>query len=85
VSELGNNGAYLELIEDFKNTAKALDNNWQFIDDEKKMKEARITKLAVMSVINAVDNYRLDLKRAEEELVKIDNPEKLVNKDYDTE
>jgi hypothetical protein len=49
------------------------------------LEEMRITKLAVMSILNVLDNYRFDLKKAQEELIKLDNPKDLINKDYDNE
>ena len=76
---------YLKMVEDFKAYASQLDASWQFIDEEKPLRQAQITKMATMSVINAINNYQHDLEKAQEGLLKIDNPDKVTDKDYDGE
>jgi hypothetical protein len=83
IEGLGNHGPFLEMLEDFKLTRQRIDDNWQLVSDEKKLQEMRITKLAIMSVINIVEDYKHDLSKAQEELVKIENPDAIIHKDYD--
>jgi len=85
IEGLEGNPAFQLLIEDFKATTKKLDDNWQWITDEKTLKEAQITKMATLSVINTIENYKHDLKMAQGELFKLEHPDQIIQKDYDNE
>lgn len=85
VDGLENNQAFKEFINDFKVSSGRLDESWQWITDEKVLKEAQITKMATLSVINAIDNYKHDIERAGEELDKLEHPDKITAGDYDGE
>lgn len=76
---------FLMMLDDFKDTIKSIDDGWHLFTDINKLNELRITKFAAVSIINVLDNYKHDLVRAQEELVKLQNPDKIVNKDYDGE
>jgi len=61
-----------------------IDNNWQNLEEgDKKLRELRITKLAYNHLLNLKDGYVNDLENAKKELDKIQNPETIINKDYD--
>jgi hypothetical protein len=83
INGLENHEPFKKLIEDFKVWQKFLDDSWHGIQDEKKLREAQMTKVATVSLINALDNYKFDLAKAQEEIVKLENPDKLVTKDWD--
>jgi len=83
INGLENNEAFILMLDDFKRNAKNIDDNWQFIDDDQKLRSMKIIKLATMSVINILDTYKNDLRNATIELAKLENPDVLVNKDYD--
>ena len=85
VTELENNQAFKEVLDDFRQTKQRIDDNWHLISDPRQLEEMRITKLATVSLINTIETYKHDLNRAQEELIKLENPESLINKDYDTE
>lgn len=85
IEGLEGNEAFRELINDFKVQAKRLDDNWQWITDEKILKEAQVTKMATLSIINTIDTYRDDMERAGELLDKIEQPDKIIAGDYDGE
>lgn len=83
VHGLENNQAYIQLISDFKDTANKIDDAWHLVSDLNKLNEMRITKLAAVSIVNALDNYKMDLNKATEQLAKLRNPDKIMDKDYD--
>ena len=83
IKGLENNEAFKLFISDFRTQAKRLDDNWQWITDEKTLKEAQITKMATLSVINSLDNYKHDMETAGEQLDKLNHPDKIVGADYD--
>ena len=85
IDGLENHEPFKELINDFKAQAKRLDDSWQWITDEKVLKEAQITKMATLSIINTIDNYRADMERAGVELDKLNHPDKIIAGDYDGE
>lgn len=85
ISGLEKNAAFNQVLSDFENQRKMIDDNWHWVTDKTKLEEMRVTKLAVLSLLHTIDNYKSDKARCKAELVKIDNPEDLVNKDYDGE
>lgn len=85
VEGLEGNESFKEFINDFKAQAKRLDDSWQWITDDKVLKEAQITKMATLSIINSIENYKQDIERANEELDKLEHPDKLIAGDYDGE
>ena len=85
IDGLENHQPFMELVNDFKAQAKRLDDTWQWITDEKVLKEAQITKMATLSIINTIANYRADMERAGMELDKLNHPDKIIAGDYDGE
>lgn len=83
INGLSENGAWQIVLEDFKKQCDDLNNNWQFVNDEKKMYEFKITKLAAMSVVNLIDNYKFNRDRAAQELQSITDPKNNIQKDVD--
>ncbi len=74
---------FLEMLSDFKDQMKRLDDSWQWLTDEKLLKEAQITKMAYLSVVNVLDNYKHDMGEADKQLIELNNPDKITPKDYD--
>lgn len=83
VDGLENNEAFRLFIDDFKTQAQRLDDNWQWITDEKALKEAQITKMATLSIINAIPNLKHDIETAGLQLDKLEHPGDFVGADYD--
>uniref|UniRef100_A0A6M3INA7 Uncharacterized protein n=1 Tax=viral metagenome TaxID=1070528 RepID=A0A6M3INA7_9ZZZZ len=83
VRGLEHHDPFVEMISDFNNQMKRLDTSWQWITDEKLLKEAQITKMAYLSVVNVIDNYKHDMEEADKQLVELDNPDKITGKDFD--
>lgn len=77
--------AFKMLVDDIKEWTDRLDKTWQWIEDEKKMLEARISKMAAITVIDAVSTYERDRDTALEELSKIQDTDIKVAADYDNE
>jgi hypothetical protein len=71
------------MLSDFKDQMKHLDDSWQWINDEKLIKEAQITKMAFLSIVNTLDNYQHDMEEADKQLVELNNPDKITGKDFD--
>jgi len=85
VNGLEKNDAFKLLVDDFKATAKRLDDSWQWIQEEKVLQQAQITKMATLSIINAIDNYKYDIKVAQERLVALENQDEIQIADFDNE
>ena len=45
----------------------------------------RVTKLAVSSILTSLENYKHDMKLAQEEIAKIENPDLIIHRDWDKE
>ena len=82
VDSLENSGGWSIVLDDFEEQRNRLDDTWQNVSDEKAWFEYRITKLAVMKVLNLVDDYKSDMKLALDQKYKQDNPDKVIQKDY---
>jgi hypothetical protein len=82
---LTKNESFDLFLDDYKTQMKRIDETWQYIEDPKKLESMKIMKLATLSVINVIDIYKLDLQNAKLELAKLENPDVLVNKDYDSQ
>lgn len=78
----GNDG-WLKVIDDFTAERQRLDDNWQFVNEDKQWIEWRATKMAVMKVLNILEDYKADKKLALEEIFKLENPDKIIHKDVD--
>lgn len=76
---------FIEMLTDFKDQMKRLDDGWQWITEDKLLKEAQITKMATLSIVNCLDTYRYDMEQAEKQLTEITNQDKIVSKDFDNE
>jgi hypothetical protein len=85
VEDLGSSNAWNLVLEDFEKQRKLLDDNWQYVMDEKKMHEFRVSKMAVHKILNLVNDYKNDLKMAGDELNAIENPKTNIIRDVDTE
>jgi hypothetical protein len=83
ISGLQGSNAFKLALEDFENTKKRIDDYWQYEGDAKKLETLRITKLATISILNIVENYKFDMEKAKQELYQLDNPDKIIKKDYD--
>ena len=82
---LESNDAFREMLLDFKDQMKRLDDGWQWITDDKVLKEAQITKMATLSIVNCLDIYKHDMEEAEKNLVELEHADKIVAKDFDNE
>lgn len=85
IKELPLSNAFQILLEDFSAQKKLIDDNWHLVSDDQKLKEFRVTKFAVMTLLNTIQNYENDLKMATTELDKLENPDKIIGKDYDSQ
>jgi len=85
VNELEQSPAWKVIIKDLERQRELIDNHWHLVTDDEKLQEFRVTKFAVMQLLNLKKSYEEDLKTAQEELKKLDNPEEEVMKDYDLE
>jgi len=85
IDELSKNRAWEILVRDYERQRTMIDNSWHMIMDEKKLHELRITKFAVIQLVTTIDKYKVDLKTAQTELRKLDNPGKEIAKDFDND
>jgi hypothetical protein len=74
--------------DDLKKNVDNIDSHWHLVPQDEKwesrIKEMRVTKMASVYVINMVKAYRDECERLTRELDKIDNPDTVVQRDYDT-
>lgn len=73
------------VIEDCISYAKELDNRWCYIVKPEEMQEARVTKMALMHVMNLLDRYELNKQNLEKEKVSMDNIKDFIPRDMDIE
>lgn len=85
ISGIPGNEVIAILFEDLGKTREQIDNNWHFVNDEKKLAELRVTKLAIGTLLGLVKNYEHDLKVATDQLNQLRNSNTQVFKDYDNE
>ena len=75
IDGLEGNASYQLLVNDFKDTAEKIDSCWHMQFDMGKLTEMRITKMAALSIVNALDGYKYDLQRASESLARLKEEE----------
>ena len=81
INGLESSGAWTIVLEDVEETRQRLDDTWQNISNEKDWYEFRVTKMAVMKIINLIDDYKNDRLVASDELFKTQNPDKVIQAD----
>ena len=80
-----NSGAWKIILKDIDSLRAKIDDNWAMQFDAKKLDEMRVTKFAVMYLLNIINSYKSDLEIAKKEMYQIDNPNTVLNKYYDNE
>jgi hypothetical protein len=85
LSHLDNCTAWKIIVKDLEEQRKMIDDNWHMTTDEKKVQEFRITKFAIMHLLNIRNKYTEDLKQAHAQLKSYGSQDKAIIKDYDTE
>lgn len=83
INEMKSSKSWEIILEDFNKTKTTIDDNWHLVDDEKKLKELRVTKMAIMSILNTLSNYEHDKVEAEKQLYALEHPDKVQTSDYD--
>jgi hypothetical protein len=85
VKGLESNRAWQIILKHLGEQRQLIDDNWHMLIDDKKLAEARVTKFAVMHLLNLKKSYEEDLKNATEQLQRLDSPKEEILKDYDGE
>ena len=85
VREFKNSDSWKIVTKDIDAMRQKIDDNWAMQFDAKKLDEMRVTKFAVMYLLNIVGSYESDLEIAKKELHQIENPNTVLNKYYDDE
>lgn len=83
IDNLSHNAGWEAVIEDLTLQKQRLDDTWQYVIDDKKLAEFRVTKMAVVKILNVIEDYKSDKKVALDELYKLENPDKTILKDVD--
>jgi hypothetical protein len=83
VDKLNNDPAWKIILNDLDLLRKQIDGGWQEIQDPQKLERARVMKYAITHLMNTKQNYEDELKAAQAELKKMQEPEKETQKDYD--
>jgi len=85
VREFENSESWKIVLRDIGQMRQKIDDNWAMVFEDKKLDEMRVTKFAVMYLLNIINSYKSDMELAKKELHAIDNPNTVLNKYYDTE
>ncbi len=64
---------------------EVLNNSWHNIYDEKKLKAARVLKNAIRHILDLKQKYAQERDQLLKEIEETDNPDKYIQRDYDTE
>ena len=83
IDGLEGNGAWELVLEDFEKQRKRLDDTWQFVKDNDKWYEYRITKLAVNKILTLIDDYKKDMNLATSEIAELENTDNSIIRDVD--
>lgn len=85
INTLENNEGWQMVIEDYQKGEKLIDDSWINEFDENKLNQFRITKLASREISQLLGKYKDDLLMAKQQLYKLEHPDEVITKDYDTE
>ena len=85
IDMLGSSGAWDMVLEDFEVERKRLDDTWHLVTKEKDWYEFRVTKMAVLKIVNLLEDYKHDRDTAVMELRDILNPDGGIVKDFDNQ
>ena len=85
VREVDNSEAWKVILKDIDGMRQKIDDNWAMQFDPKKLDEMRVTKFAVMYLLNIINSYKSDLEIAKKEMFAINNPNTVINKYYDND
>ena len=80
-----NSEAWRIILKDIDSLRAKIDDNWAMQFEAKKLDEMRVTKFAVMYLLNIINSYKSDLDISKKEMYQIDNPNTVLNKYYDNE
>jgi hypothetical protein len=72
---LKDNGAYIALVDDFKKAIEDIDSVWHLEKDINRLSELRITKLAGITLVNALEEYKSVMQKSKERLETLRNEE----------
>lgn len=77
INGLENYAPFRMVVDDFRRNIQLVDGTWFTVDpkDVAKICELQATKRAALAVINLIDEYKSDLKRAQEALESVRDPE----------
>jgi len=84
VNNLENTPAWQVVHNDMVEGEKQLNDNWQNIWDEKQMLAAKVLKFAYQHILELKGKYKEELMALKKELSIIENPNKIIRKDYDS-
>jgi len=84
VNDLVSTQAWKILLKDMNKQKQNIDDCWQNTKADQ-LDALKAIKMGVMHVINVPVSYQQEKDYIEKELEKIDNPEEVINKDYDNE
>lgn len=73
------------VLEDMQALARKLDDSWQYIKTDEHFTEARITKMAVVKVINLLNDYKHDKMFALSQIESLTDKRNKTSGDYDGE
>lgn len=83
INGLENHEPFRAIMADFLQTIKNIDGAWHLMSDINRLNELRVTKLAAVSIVNCLDNYKFDLEKSTKELAELQNPDKVIQRDVD--
>ena len=85
VHELNETAAWKIVQRDMETEKQQIDDNWQNIWDEKKVLAMRVLKFACKHILDLKYKYEEELGALKKQLSVLENPSKVVQKDYDSQ
>ena len=85
IGEIDGSGLWKIVIRDTEELRKTIDNTWHEITDDSQLQKARVIKFATLHILSLKERYQEEMKSKQKELRAIQNPDKIIHKDYDLE
>ena len=81
---LEGNEAFNCLLDIFRENVRVADDAWHLTsENSKEFQDIRIKKLAAEFILNALPTMKQTLEKLQSELIKAQNPDLFINKDYE--
>lgn len=85
INEIDSSPLWKIVMADLESQRQQLDNHWQDLLDEDKLKTARILKMSVLHTLGLKARYEEELVDVCDQIKALENQDTIIMKDYDNE